>query len=457
MLSQRELKGIKLVQDRSDAIQMSHDGIGSSLEEIKRQLMAQDGVAEFQRSEEYTILKRQRASQMGVVVPLERTSLDVIFAEAEAKHANPLTLSDILTAQDFEVIDGRISKHLQDFNAKYALDGWDYAIAGGCGLFAAMLDLLCVNAPPKPTAKWLAKVDGVFNKGVKAAFDKLIPPELSDLLCHKFPIASPDSSCISDLVNAPAKALNPMNHRLRALSHDPILGFIFGVLDMCRGTCTTVVGGQIVTIESLKGASSGSVFQMLGRMLGHLLSDINAPTANANRGMGLPAPFMGLLGMFKNIPVGNSTFDRQIEWMYVNGYDFRQFVVTSVPMAIMEVMMRAFYVAKQMSEYDAPFGETVMDTMPTRLNPRFRMMLALAYGTSSAVNAGKMYVTQNILNASYASWMGLAWNGFHALKWALYSKHMAFWSQVEDSEIAALEKTVLNIEALEGRAEQLPV
>jgi hypothetical protein len=182
--------------------------------------------------------------------------------------------------------------------------------------------------------------------------------------------------------------------------------------------------------------------------------------------MGLPAPFMGLLRMFEGIKFnytdhkGNyvaSNFGREIEWMYVKGYDFRQFVVSGIPMAIMEVMLRAFYVAKQMKLHGAPFGETMLDTMPTCMNPRFRAMLALAYGTSSAVNAGKMYVTPYILNANYASWMGLAWNGFHALKWVLHDRSAQLWSEVEEKEIEELERLVAKVGDLEQRVANLPM
>jgi len=92
-------------------------------------------------------------------------------------------------------------------------------------------------------------------------------------------------------------------------------------------------------------------------------------------------PYMGLLRMLEGIPVGNSDFGKQIEYMYVNGNDFRQFIVTSIPMTVMEVLMRVFYVAKQVSLGKGAFGEILLDTMPLRLNPRFRMMLALGYGT----------------------------------------------------------------------------
>ena len=70
-----------------------------------------------------------------------------------------------------------------------------------------------------------------------------------------------------------------------------------------------------------------------------------------------------------------------------------------------------------------------MDTAPGKMNPRFRMMLAMAYGTVAAVNGGKVYVTENILNLNYAAWLGLMWNGFHAFKWALSAKHLAFWKK----------------------------
>ena len=269
-------------------------------------------------------------------------------------------------------------------------------------------------------------------------------------------IGAADSKDSTDLIGASPKVLSAYNHRLRALSHDPILGFIFGVLDMMNGTCTVVIDGTIRCFPSTKGPTDGNVFQLLGRMFGHLLSDVNAPSGNGNRGMGLPAPFMGILRMFEGIPVGESNFGKQIEWMYLKGYDFRQFVVSSIPMAIMEVLLRAFYLIKQMKLYDAPFGESMLDTMPIKMNPRFRMILALSYGTSSAVNAGKMYVTKNILNANYASWMGLAWNGFHSLKWALLDRQLKLWSEIEAKEIEEIEDIVSHHDRMIVRASYLP-
>ena len=208
--------------------------------------------------------------------------------------------------------------------------------------------------------------------------------------------------------------------------------------------------------EGKEGPTGLGVFGSLGRMFGHLLSDVNAPSAKGARGMGLPAPFMGILRMFNGIPVGGSDLGKQVEYMYVNGYDFRQFVVTSIPALIMEVVMRVSYVAKQVQLANEPLGQTLVETLPTRMNPRFRIMLAIGYGCMSGVNAGRMYVTQNIMTLNYAAWMGLVWNGFHALKWAMLDRHLKLWEGIEAVEVDAIERVVDQLDDLERRVERLP-
>ena len=71
---------------------------------------------------------------------LPDVDLEAICNEAEAAFPGNAKLDDILTPDDWEVVDKRVADHIGNFNARNALDQWDYAIAGGCGLFAAMLD-----------------------------------------------------------------------------------------------------------------------------------------------------------------------------------------------------------------------------------------------------------------------------------------------------------------------------
>ena len=456
MPHQKELKAIRLLQDRSEKIDACHHDMAADLVTLRTELTMLAG-SSVNGTPDVLQMKESILAQWSTKNPLPQEEATNIYSMAEQLYPAAVSLTDVLNKTELAEAQTRYDAHIASFNQRYGLDGWDYAIAGCCGLFAAMLDILCVRAPLKPTAAFTQQADGIFNRAVQEAFNKLIPPDLSKKLSDAYTIGVPDSSVISDLLGAPAKTITPVNHRLRALSHDPVLGLIFGVLDMLRNTCTVVHNGCITSYPSTKPPVGGTVFHMIGRMFGHLLSDVNAPSANGNRGMGLPAPFMGLLRMFENIPVGDSNFGKQIEWMYVKGYDFRQFVATSIPVAIMEVLLRAFYVGKQVKRYDAPFGQTLLDTVPTRMNPRFRILLALAFGTFCGVNAGRMYITQNLLNLNYASWMGLVWNGFHALKWALLQKHFKLWGEIEAKEIEQLQSYVTQLEVLEIKAAQLPV
>lgn len=453
-----ELRAIRYIQLRGQDISSVHETINSDIESLKVQLSGLISGSELDESEHKALKELHLREMTPSDAAIHSTTLQTIHSEASQRVSGDIGLANILATDDLAVVDARIQNHIKEFNDRYALDAWDYAIACSCGIIVSMLDLLCVRAPPKPTVSYTAEVDGIFNKQVQKAFNAILPEDVSKKLSDMFRIGAPDSSVTSDLVDASGSVLSPINHRLRALSHDPILGIIFGIKDMLNGTCTVVQDGQIVVYPSKKGVTDETnIFRLIARMFGHLASDVNAPSANGNRGMGLPAPFMGLLRMLEGIPVGSSNFGKQIEYMYVNGYDFRQFIVTSIPMTIMEILMRVFYVAKQVSLGKGAFGETLMDTMPMRLNPRFRMMLALGYGTSSAVNAGKMYITGNILNANYASWMGLAWNGFHSLKWSLYQRHLKLWDGIEKTELERLQNSINEIEALTTRARNLPV
>lgn len=455
-----EFKGIKLLQDRSEHIQGTHTEIKNSIDDVKARLLKisqQQMGCDITQTNEYRNIKEQILQETTQKVALREVHIEEIYAEARNKYSQNITLNDILSIEDKKEVNYLINKHIEDFNLKYSLDIWDYAIAGSCGLFASMLDIMCVSAPMSPTTPYTQKVDGIFNQWVQEAFNKFLTPEISKQLSETNKIGSADVSTIKDILNAPDKLIKPTNHRLKALSHDPVLGLFFGVLDMMRGKITIASGGTITSYDTTILPVEGSILDNLSKMLGHLLSDVNAPSAAGNRGMGLPAPFMGLLRMFDNINIGDINIGKTVEYMYVKGYDFRQFVVTSIPVAIMEVLLRVFYIVKQMNVYNVNFQDAFVETVPLNLNPKFRIMLALSYGTFAGVNAGKVYVTKNILNANYAAWMGFAWNTFFALKWALLDRHLKLWGDLEKKQIAEIEDIIVKLDALQSRAEFLNI
>lgn len=457
MSLEKEKKSIRHLQKRTkDLVKEQntiHNGIDSIKDDLKDLLCQANGDDRICR-ESIQILPMDSSRSYE---QMHHNSLDDIYKEAMGLYPDELPAEDLLSEPSILEIDDRISTYLSDFNLRYGLDKWDYAIAGSCGLFAAMLDLLFVRTPAKPSTKWDNKVSGVFTEEVRRAFNKYLPPDRSKELSNKFSIGAPDVSNSSDFVDQMAKRLSPYTHRLRALSHDPILGFFYGVKDMLNGTCTIVEEGVIKSLPTNKEGVSESIVSLLLRMYGHLRSDVNAPSEVGNRGMGLPAPFMGFLRMLDGFKFEESTFGRQMDGLYLKGYDYRQFITTSIPMSMMEILIRIFYCVKQVTKSDRDFFESLYDTLPIVMNPRFRVMLAIAYGISSTVNAGKVYVTNSLLNVSYASWMGLAWNGFHALKWTLFTKHYRFWSEVEMKEIERLEGLCDNIKQLKDRAASLPI
>ena len=160
---QRNIKAVRLLQRRSDAIGEAHDGIGEDIRAVKKRL-AELGDVDTS-TPDFKKRKQAHLDAMSERRKLPDVGLENIYDEAEAAFPERAYLGDILTSDDWAVVSKRIAAHTEDFNARYALDGWDYAIAGGCGLFAAMLDLLFVKAPAKPTTEWTKKVDGVFNRG----------------------------------------------------------------------------------------------------------------------------------------------------------------------------------------------------------------------------------------------------------------------------------------------------
>ena len=454
----KETKAIKHIQNMSHETEAMHEDIASSIESLKNRLAQLDSYEEIVNSAEYKNAVKQKLAEQVCSIPLEHKSFKDIAVEADKMISGRVKLGDILDDQDIEHWNARINMHIRDFNKEHSLDAWDYAIAGSCGLFTAMLDWFCVRPPLKPTAKFDTQVNGIFNQASQKLFNKFLPPDVSKGLSEQFKIGTADTSTRTkaDLKGYGGR-LTPYNHRFIELSHDPILGLIFGALDIIHNTCTIVENGKIVSYPGKNNNFEGNFFHAMGKMLGHLASDINAPSGSGGRGMGLPAPFMGMAGMFKDTKLFGQDISKTAEYMYLKGYDMRQFVATSIPLAIMEVMLRAFFIIKEIKLNDSTFADALKKTIPTNMSKKFRMMVAISYGVTCSINAGRVYITKDILNLNYSAWIGLVWNGFHALKWALVEKQFALWNFVEARELKQLEKSIEEIEKLEQSISFLPI
>ena len=93
----------------------------------------------------------------------------------------------------------------------------------------------------------------------------------------------------------------------------------------------------------------------------------------------------------------------------------------SVPAMLVEAVVRVGYAIKRIKE-----GHSIKDSIPASLNrekhPKLATMLFIGHSAATAVNAGKVYFTQNPMAINYPQWMAFAKYSFAQLKWAVLQK-----------------------------------
>ena len=255
--------------------------------------------------------------------------------------------------------------------------------------------------------------------------ESLSPQEISALEKRNW---VPYDSANSSGLNQTVEGLGARTHRYQSLGHDPLLGFIFGTMDILKGQFTAIDkhGKLIVQAVNVSGRDTVgmSIFEALARVFGHMKSDI-ATSA------GLPAPLMPLLQFLQvgSIGKGGYTIGEVSRIMYRQGYDFSHFIAMSIPVLLIEVIVRISYFAKRMSE-----GHSFMDSLPFdtpgNKKPKLQTMLFSAHLMAAAANAGKVAVSQNPLSISYPQWMAFFKYGFHQLKWVAFEKEQNMFDHV---------------------------
>lgn len=295
---------------------------------------------------------------------------------------------------------------VKDPTGELALDKLDFAVAGGAGLLAALVDVILVGLPrhggflggkPSPGGS----LSNAIRDGINQHFPKWHVRALERRGKVIFDAAT--SRGLDDVV----KGMSPGTHRFQSLGHDPVLGWVFGVLDSLRGTLTAVgADGRLITqkvIPSDPSLLGLSLFEAVERQFFHLLSDVSTSR-------GLPAPLMPLLQLVQVGSFGEKgyTVGELSRIMYREGYDFRHFLSMSVPTMLVEVLIRSGYFLRALSE-GKPLADAVPLILPgQRGKRRLRRMLLVGHALASAGNAGKVAWTKNPLAVNYPQWVALA-------------------------------------------------
>jgi len=191
-----------------------------------------------------------------------------------------------------------LKKALGKYKDTYGKLEWnklDYIVIGISGVIAILLDYFIVKIPSdmnflgkdykgSPLTKSIQeKTTSIYKGEGEGKLSSWLNNGMKHLESYaKVPY---DKSINTSEINV--YGLSPSYHRLMSFGHDPIMGFIFGLIDILRGTMTIVDKNGVLKVVDV-GQGSFNIFSAFIKVFAHLLSDICTP-------MGIAPPFMPLL------------------------------------------------------------------------------------------------------------------------------------------------------------------
>ena len=369
---------------------------------------------------EIVIDPKQNAPQV-----VEVRTFDELLLKANKKYSNDVDFGDILSSQEITEHTAYIEQLNEEFNTVHRLDKVDILIPVVAGILSGAIDCILGGFVKSADGR---NVPGTISDFVRKLFDKALPAEkinkLEELAKVPYDALNYDNKG-NVIINEIVDGLSPIFHHQVSLGHDPILGFIFGIFDMLRGTVTTLDFKGKFLVQAAEGFSdrkAQDLFQSIATVFLHMLSDVNGSSSAKNGGMGLPVPFMALFSKLQFGKIGdNDTITELVKSMFYQGYGFRHFCSMSIPVMITEVIVRVSYFAKRLHD-----GYSFAESIPVGINhikkPKLGTMLFVAHSASTAINTGKVVFTKNPLNVNYAQWLAFAKYSTKQLKWILADK-----------------------------------
>lgn len=328
----------------------------------------------------------------------------------------------------------------ESYDAQVSWEASDYALVGISGVLAALTDILLTGTPQtSPLTTWLktynsATADDWFGRWARAL----------EATCQV------PYDAQATVAGMHISGMSGRSHRLQSLGHDPVLGFVIGVLDILRGTVSGFSYDHLrsqhrwVTLPATGSGQEGDLIAALLRHIGHLISDGATP-------MGLPAP---LLGLFQGMNIGafgtkGRTIGQIARWMYLNGYDLRHFLVGGLSPAVIEIVLRGTLMLRHYAEH----GETPLDIAR---HPKYRTMLLAAHGVAAMANAGKVtLLAGNPLAINLAQWYALVGYLIPNLRFWLFEAHQLRLAQLEQISTPAWNDLLRTSDVLLTRVAEL--
>ena len=421
-LSDREKDLLKVVKNEMDYAKSTPSLLGTQEaldKSINESEMLLRSIGRGDKLDNIEIIREQQPKTLVI------RSFDDLLMDANERYPDEIGFEDIFSKDELAANREYISQLNAEFNAVHKLDAVDVIIPVLAGVLSGSIDCLFGGFVKDASGR---NVPGTLTEYVGKLFDKALPierikklEELAKVPYDALNYNNKGNIIVEEIVDG----LSPMFHHNVSLGHDPILGFVFGVLDMLRGTVTTLDFEGKFLIQMADGFSdrkAQNLFQAIATVFIHMLSDVNGSSSAKAGGMGLPVPFMALFNKMQFGKIGdNDTISELVKSMFYQGYDFRHFCAMSIPVMINEVVVRVSYFIKRLAE-GYSFTEAVPVGFSHEKKPKLGTMLFIAHSASTAINTGKVIFTKNPLDINYPQWMSFARYSIKQLKWALNDK-----------------------------------
>jgi hypothetical protein len=330
-----------------------------------------------------------------------RVTWDSVYADASAQllqrgiKSEDVSINDLLDDDTVKRIDDRFSV---DFDIRAHLDRYDIAMSIAAGLTAAAIDMIVVRVPLDMIYSGSAQR----GSSLTAALRDIRLPGQTWLEQHCK--TAFDHVALLDLPE-PLAGFGGKTHRLLTVGHDPLLGLLFGTMDIMRGGLSAIdARGKLAYFANMKDAV-GDPFAALAIEIGHLFSD-------AFTKMGLPAPGWVLTQtlQFGSFGEKDRTIADLARFMYLKGYDSRHFLTMGTSVVAAEIVLRGYSSWRRFldKEYDdrLSYESNYAGRDAISHHPRYLAMATIAHLIACACNAGKIVIYQgNPLALNYAQWL----------------------------------------------------
>ena len=250
----------------------------------------------------------------------------------------------------------------------------DLLVSVGIGLIVALFDFFLVGTPHKGHSKKTGSPMTDLLRKIGNTKDGKLHPVLKWL--EKKCQVPYDVSIVA------GEGVLPYNHRLKSLGHDPVLGLIFGILDIINGTFTYIDNNGVLKIIK-RTEGSENILMALVYFLGHLISDICTSA-------GIPIPGWCISQFFTDEGESGISIATLFEEMYREGYDLRHLASMTSSVKLGEFLLWLYYTL-QYGKFTADMSKPIYEREIAELNYNLKKdkMAFIINATATSGNLAK--------------------------------------------------------------------